>query len=171
MSSGQPRDWTDHRFSNCPIVIPPKLTFIEHLHWIRHIHCSQWMWLIKSPLFMVFEQTTGTIWAIIIAVAVNQRKSEAQEGHQPKCRVCFMSQFLIRAPLLHENQKLGVKGKSLRTTMRIQQKLKVITVPDSIESTVIGSSDKLCGRWEKGETGIVCPQQRNGNSQWYLNMI
>lgn len=38
-------------------------------------------------------------------------------------------------------------------------------------SAVIGSSEKLCGRWEKGETGIVCPQQRNGSSQWYLNVI
>lgn len=95
---------------------------------------------------MVFEQTTGTIWTIIIAVAVNQRKYEAQEGHQSKCGVCFMSQFLIRALLLHENQKLGVKGKSLRTMMRIQLNLKVIIVQDSIESAVIGSSDKLCGR-------------------------
>lgn len=57
-----------------------------------------------------------------------------------------MSQFLIRALLLHENQKLGVKGKSLRKTMSLQPNLKVIIVQDSIKSAVIGSSDKLYGR-------------------------
>jgi hypothetical protein len=64
------------------------------------------MELIKLPPFMGFEQTTGTIWVIIIATAFNQRKCEAQLGHKPKRGVRFMLQLLICGPFLCKYQNL-----------------------------------------------------------------
>lgn len=54
-----------------------------------------------------------------------------------------LSQFLICDHFLHENQKWRAKVKSLRMSMGIQQKIKMIFSHISFEGEAIGSSNKL----------------------------